>query len=69
MSEIDFSNMDYPIDAMHVRNLIAEMMRSQVDQGTEDMDTGGGFGAADLWMTIGGTEFIVTVKPVRKPGE
>ena len=35
----------------------------------EDMDTGGGFGAADLWMTIGGTEFIVTVKPVRKPGE
>lgn len=62
MSEIDASKLNYPHDAASVRNLIREMMQSQVDHGTS-MDGGGGFGSADLWMTIGGREFIVTVKP------
>lgn len=53
---------NYPADAAQVRDLIREMMRSQVDEGTS-MDGGGGFGSADLWLTIGGREFFVNVKP------
>lgn len=64
--EINKGTLNYPEDAMQVRNLIREMMRSQVDEGTS-MDGGGGLGSADLWMTIGGHEFIVTVQPVPKP--
>lgn len=65
MSEIEKGSLDYPEDACQVRNLIREMMRSQVDEGSS-MDGGGGFGCADLWMTIGGHKFIVTVKPITK---
>ena len=61
MSE-GIGNVDYPGDAAHVRDLIREMMRSQVDVGS-GMDGGGGFGSADLWLTVAGHEFFVNVKP------
>lgn len=64
MSEIDGRELNYPGDAAQVRNLIREMLRSQVDEGSS-MDGGGGFGAADLWATFGGQEFIITVKPTK----
>lgn len=55
---------DYPEDAAQVRDLIREMLSSQVDEGS-GMDTGGGFGQADLWVMFGGVEYFVTVKPCR----
>lgn len=58
------SKLDYPMDAMQVRDLIRDMLRSQVDEGSS-MDTGGGFGSADLWVSFGGVEFFVSVKPAR----
>lgn len=64
MADLDFSNLNYPEDAMQVRNLIREMLSSQVDEGS-NMDTGGGFGSADLWLTFGGKEFVVTVSPTK----
>lgn len=62
MDEINRGAVDYPEDATQVRNLIREMMKSQVDH-ESSMDGGGGLGCADLWMTFGGKEFIITVKP------
>lgn len=58
---IDFSNLDYPADAAAVRDLIRQMMRSQVDQDSS-MDGGGGFAQADLWVWMGGVEYLVTVR-------
>jgi len=65
MSEIDGSQLDYPEDAAQVRNIIREMLRSQVDHGS-NMDGGGGFGEADFYATFGGREFVVTVKKTRE---
>lgn len=64
MDEIDLSEVDYPGDACAARNLIRDAMRPYVDKGTS-MDGGGGFGQADLWMTVGGVEYLVSVKPTR----
>lgn len=55
------ANLDYPMDAADVRDLIRDMMRSQVDEGSP-MDTGGGCGAADLWLSLGGLEFYISVR-------
>lgn len=60
--EINFNQLNYPEDAAQVRNLIREMLSSQVDEGSS-MDTGGGMGQADLWAKFGGREFRITVKP------
>lgn len=57
--------LDYPADAAQVRDLIREMLKSQVDHGSS-MDTGGGLGSADLWVSFGGVEYYVCVKPTRK---
>lgn len=67
MSDFNSSELNYPEDAAGVRNLIREMLQSQVDHGTH-MDGGGGFGSADLWATFGGQEFIITVQPTNKFG-
>lgn len=67
MTDLDFSQIDYPEGAAQVRDLIGQMLKSQVDQGSS-MDTGGGFGAADLWVSFGGTEYYVSVK-ISKPAQ
>ena len=67
MTELDFSQIDYPEGAAQVRDLIRDMLKSQVDQGSS-MDTGGGFGEADLWVSFGGTEYFVSVK-ISKPSQ
>ncbi|NGQ91501.1 hypothetical protein G5V65_11390 [Rhodobacter sp. HX-7-19] len=41
--------------------MIRDYLRSQVDHGSS-MDTGGGLGCADLWVTFDGKEYTVTVK-------
>ena len=61
---MDFSELNYPKDAAQVRDLIRELMSSQVDHDTS-MDTGGGMGQADLWLTVGGVEYTVSVKAPR----
>lgn len=67
--EIDGSKLNYPEDAAQVRNLIREMLRSQVDHGS-NMDGGGGFGCADLFATFGGVEFCISVSaPTGKGAE
>lgn len=60
--------MNYPQDALQVRDLIADLLRSQADHGSA-MDTGGGLGSADLWVWIGGREFYVSVQPRAQGGE
>lgn len=54
--------MDAPQDALQIRDLIRDMLASQADH-ESSMDTGGGFGEADLWMSFGGTEYHITVRP------
>lgn len=56
---------DCPKDALSVRDEIAAAMKPHVNHGSA-MDTGGGFGSADLWLQIGDCEYYVTVKPSRK---
>lgn len=56
------SDLNYPHDAEQVRDLIRDMLSSQADHGSS-MDTGGGMGCADLWMTFGGREFYIAVRP------
>jgi hypothetical protein len=62
--QVDLSKMDYPKGAAQVRDLIREILKSQVDHGSP-MDTGGGMGGADLWASFGGVEFVICVKPVK----
>lgn len=40
---------------------ILDFLNTIKDEGTE-IDSGGGFGGSDLWVTIGGEEFIIQVK-------
>lgn len=54
--------LDYPGDAAMVRDMIKEQMRSQVDFESA-MDTGGGMGSADLWLSIDGVEYFISVRP------
>lgn len=56
---------NFPLDAMEVRDTIANAMKPHVNHNSP-MDTGGGFGSADLWLQIGDREYFVTVKPGKK---
>lgn len=58
--------LNYPQDAAAVRDLIREMLRTQVDHGSS-MDGGGGFGSVQLWVSFGGREYVITVKAVVPP--
>lgn len=63
---MNFDQIDYPHDAAQVRDLIRDMLKSQADHGSS-MDTGGGLGSADLWMSFGGQEFYINVRPRPNP--
>jgi hypothetical protein len=60
-------SLDYPADAAQVRDLIRQMLQSQVDYGSH-IDQGGGMGSADLWATFGGVEYVITVQRPRDSG-
>lgn len=64
MSEINASVLNYPKGAGQVRDLIREMLKSQVDPGTS-MDTGGRFGSANLWA--GSNTSYPSPSPITKP--
>jgi hypothetical protein len=55
------SKIDYPRDAAQIRDMIKDYLRPQADHGAP-IDTGGGFGGADLWISFGGIEYFITVK-------
>lgn len=65
---MDGGALKYPEDAAQVRDLIRQMLRSQVDHGSS-MDSGGGGGQADLWVMFGGREFVASVSPTHKIAE
>lgn len=51
-----------PISLAHeLRNLL----KSIADEGT-NIDSGGGDGMADLWVTIDGVEYYIAIKPSLK---
>jgi hypothetical protein len=50
-----------PLSLAHeIRNLL----KSVVDENT-GIDSGGGDGMADLWATVGGVEYFITIKRSR----
>lgn len=53
---------DFGRDALSIVHELREFLKSVVDEGTH-MDSGGGMGASDLWFTVGGQEYLMTVKP------
>lgn len=48
-------------DAATTARKISDLLKSVKDKGTE-IDTGTGMGGADLWITIGGVEWYITVQ-------
>lgn len=51
-------------DASTVAGELRELLATMKDEGTH-IDSGGGDGVADLWVTIGGIEYAITVKKSR----
>jgi hypothetical protein len=53
--------------ALSLRNELIQMLQSIKDEGSE-IDTGGGGGSEDMWVTVGGVEFVIQVHwPKLKP--
>ncbi len=52
--------------ALSIVHEIREMIRPITDRGSS-MDTGGGDGSGDLWFTVSGVEYIMEVRPNRRP--
>ena len=52
--------------ATAIRDEIRDFLEEINDEGTS-LDTGGGDNLADVWVTIDGTEYLVTVKALPKP--
>lgn len=51
-----------PADVMGVASRIADFLQGEVaDKGT-GIDSGGGFGQRDLWVKVGGIEYLITVR-------
>jgi len=64
--DFDIGNDEMPVEAfLATCNRIEAALRSVADEGTH-IDTGGGIGSRDLWVKIGGVEFLVQVS-VSKP--
>jgi hypothetical protein len=53
-------------DACTIRDEISNFLKSAVADQGKSMDTGGGAGGADLWFTVGGKEYTLTVRPCRQ---
>lgn len=61
--DVSLGSLDYPPDAAKVRDMIAERMRDvDPDAGSE---SGGGMGCADLWLTVDGIEYAISVSATR----
>lgn len=50
----------YPEDCASIRDEIRELTTCIRDHGTSS-DGGGGMGKADLWLTVDGIEYFITV--------
>lgn len=60
-SAADTGRLDYPRDAASLRDEISELLNSVRDHGISS-DTGGGMGQADLWVTVQGVEYFITIR-------
>jgi hypothetical protein len=56
-----FIEAGFDTDNLSTVNLIRAALRQVVDKGTS-MDTGGGADSADMWLTIGGTEYYLNLR-------
>lgn len=52
---------------MAVREELRELLRNTIADAGTDMDSGGGMAEADLWVWIGGREFLITIRESGKP--
>lgn len=57
----DTERLNYPLDCASLRDEIRELLTSVRDHGTSS-DGGGGMGQADLWVTVQGVEYFITVR-------
>jgi hypothetical protein len=53
--------LNYPRDCASLRDEIRELLTCVRDNGTS-ADGGGGMGRADLWATVQGVEYFITVQ-------
>ena len=58
----------FPADAMALRDEIKGFLASAVADNGKPMDQGGGLGGADLWVWVGGREYIITAHPAGGEG-
>jgi hypothetical protein len=49
-------------DACTLRDELRPFLDTIRDHGS-GMDSGGGAGGADLWLWVGGVEYVITIKP------
>ena len=55
----------YPMDAASIRDEIRGYLRSAVADAGSSLDSGGGFGEADVYVTVDGKEYVVIVRSLR----
>lgn len=67
MSNFDFSSFDSPpAAALDFADQLRDWLETVKDAGTA-IDSGGGFGARDLWVTVGGHEHFISIKRRERP--
>jgi hypothetical protein len=49
-----------------IRDELKGLIENNLSDHGASMDTGVGLGAADLWFTVGGVEYVLTIKPTGK---
>jgi hypothetical protein len=64
---VDLGTDDVPL-ALRVRDKIVSALMPIADEGRKAIDTGGGLGGFDLWVTIDGYEWIVQVSQGKRRG-
>lgn len=50
--------------AYEVMREMCDLLKPMYDEGTTP-DTGAGLGSADMWIKVGGIEYVITVKEQR----
>ena len=58
----DNRSLDYPVDAASIRDEIRGYLRSAVADAGTSLDSGGGFGEADVVVTVDGKRYLVIVR-------
>jgi hypothetical protein len=64
----DLRPTDWDVEPAIVTEEIRNLLTSIIDHGT-NIDSGCGNGCGDLWFTVGGVEFFMTVSRSKKGGQ